>query len=393
MNNKIYKYAFIFCFLFPLIVNGQFNFNKGGANQENYFSVIPYNMENNKIIISVNIYGKNRKFILDTGAACTISKALFNELQIKKNSITNVADQSGKIKSYGITTINQISFGGVLFDSIPCLIDENPVLYECLKVDGILGSNLLRNSIVQFAPNKEIILTNDVSKLKLNPKDSSVLFLTPNQSLPYFWITLNGKKSAKNQVLFDSGMDGFYDLSLSLSYYKIFRKAICLISKSWGANTYGFNGVADNTSTHLLRVPLLNINNSSFYNVTTQTTSNNNSRIGVDLLKYGTVTVDYLHKKFYYAPFKEEVDLFKTHFPISLSYKNNKLTVGIIWSRKLKRKISVGDQIIAINNVSYENPDLCSLIHERLLKEQNEATLTIKREDGTIVNIGIKPEF
>jgi hypothetical protein len=391
MSNKIYKYTFVILSLFPFIANGQFTMNKGGTSQENYYSVIPYKMENNHIIVSISICGKDRNFIFDTGAPFTISKQLLDELYGKKDSLVNVYDQSGKVKNYGIITINQINFGGVVFDSIPSLIDENPFLYDCLNIDGFIGSNLLRNSIIQFTPNKEIILTDDVSKLKLNPKDSLSLFLTPRQSLPYFWIKLEDRKLAEEEVLFDSGMDGFYDLSLS--HYKLFKKVIKPISKSFGANTYGLNGIADDTLSYLLRVPLLKINNCSFQNITTQTTSSNNSRIGHDLLKYGTVTVDYLNKSFYFSPFKKEVDLFKKHFPISSNYKDGKLIVGIIWSRKLKRKISVGDQIIAINNISYENTDLCSLINDRFMKEQNEATLTIKRKDGSIVNIDIKSEL
>lgn len=393
MSSKIYKYIVILFFLFPFIAKAQFTFNRGDTKQENYYSIIPYTLENNKIIVPVKIQGKERRFLLDTGAPLLVSKALADELQMQTDTIVHVTDQSGKVKEMKHTTVNQVEFGGVVFDSIPSLIDENPILYECLNVDGFLGSNLLRNLIVQFSSDNKIVITDDKSKLKLSAKDSIGLFLTPNQSNPYIWIKLNGKKQVREQVLFDTGMNGFYDITLeNYRYHKTIRKATHRIAKSWGASSYGIHGSADDDLTYLLEVPLLQIGKCSFENVKTQTTTGEHSRIGVDLLKYGTVTLDYLNEKFYFTPFEKEVDLLEKQLPISPNYKDNKFVVGIIWDKKLKKKINVGDQIIAINDTSYENVDMCDVI-DVLSSGKKEGILSIRRKDGSVVKIEIKAEL
>lgn len=393
MNIKIYNWIFIVLFLCPLTTKAQFTFNKGETKQEGYYSIIPYTLEGNKIIVTTNVLGNERRFLLDTGAPLVVSKALANELQLQTDTIIEVKDQSGKTKEMEYTTVNQIDFGGIAFDSIPCLIDDNSYLFDCLEIDGVLGSNFLRNSIIQFAPDNKIVITDDKSKLKLSAKDSISLFLTPNHSNPYILIELNNKKQVREQVLFDTGMNGFYDIALEIyRCHKTIRKATHRIAKSWGASSYGIHGSADDDLTYLLEVPLLQIGKCSFKNVKTQTTTGEHSRIGVDLLKYGTVTLDYLNEKFYFTPFEKEVDLLEKQLPISPNYKDNKFVVGIIWDKKLKKKISVGDQIIALDDTSYENTDICTLI-KRSSSGKKEGILSIRRKDGSVVKIEIKAEL
>ena len=60
----------IFLLLISLTVLGQettFTFNKGEANQSEYFSIIPFESVRGKIIINVSINEKGYRFILDTG--------------------------------------------------------------------------------------------------------------------------------------------------------------------------------------------------------------------------------------------------------------------------------------------------------------------------------------
>jgi hypothetical protein len=77
-------------------------------------------------------------------------------------------------------------------------------LYKCLHIDGVIGSNILRNSIVQIIPgNHVVIITYDKLKLKLNPKNQTVLIAGEPQSYPFFKAQLSGKKTLK--IGFDTG--------------------------------------------------------------------------------------------------------------------------------------------------------------------------------------------
>lgn len=69
------------------------------------------------------------------------------------------------------------------------------------------------------------------------------------------------------------------------------------------------------------------------------------------------------------------------------------MVVGIIWDKKLKKQISIGDQIISFNGASLQNLSECELFlydFTPLKKEVN--ILEIKDKDGNIKEIEIKEE-
>jgi hypothetical protein len=204
-----------------------FSFNEGGSTQNDYFSSIPYENINGKIILNVNIKGKIYKFILDTGAPTSISSELFNELNPPLISKIPILDANNKIDSLSVVRLNEIMVGDAIFSNIPTLVVKNNIIFDCFQIDGFIGSNLLRSSVLQIDHNsKNIIITNDNNKLTLNQKHSSDLFLD-NQSGPIITIYLKNKNKAKEQLLLDLGMNGFYDLSLNnfnlFNKYDIFK--------------------------------------------------------------------------------------------------------------------------------------------------------------------------
>jgi hypothetical protein len=117
------------------------------------------------------------------------------------------------------------------------------------------------------------------------------------------------------------------------------------------------------------------------------TSSDNNSKIGSKILEYGVVTIDYKNKKFYFTPFEQkEINLIEKMFPFDFIPANNKLYVSFIWDYDLTIKISKGDQIIAIDDINYENITLCDLMtKESILKNKIKIKLTTKNKSGQIV--------
>jgi hypothetical protein len=73
-------------------------------------------------------------------------------------------------------SLKEIKIGNTTFAGIPTLVNL-PDQLKCWHVDGIVGSNLLRNSIVVFDGQKhQIIITDQLDKLPfLNKKNSGIL--------------------------------------------------------------------------------------------------------------------------------------------------------------------------------------------------------------------------
>lgn len=369
------------------LAQGNLSLNEGGTSQIDYFSSLPYENINGKIIVNVNINGKFYRFILDTGAPTSISSRLFNEINPNIISTIPITDANNKKDSLLVVRLNNIKLGDVDFLNIPTLvIKENPIL-DCFKVDGFLGSNLLRNSIIQFNnTKKELTITSDNKNLTLNSKSATNLILD-NQSSPIISIFLGSKKKVKEQLLLDLGMNGFYDLSLS--HFNFFKKneAFQILGSANGSNSMSLFGTNNDFLQHLLFIPQIELNGNKILNVTTITTSDNNSKIGSKILEYGTVTIDYKNKKFYFEPYNQnDIDATEKRFPIDFIPENNKLYVSFIWDNDLLTKVSKGDQIIRIDDVNYEEVSMCNLItNSSIFKDKIKLKLTTKNQKGQIV--------
>ena len=147
---------------------------------------------------------------------------------------------------------------------------------------------MLRNSIIEIDSKQRLLILTDSSKrLALNKKESDKIQLVGNQSSPYLWIKLKGKGSVKEQVLIDTGMAGLYNISRG--HYDIFEKESVfeVLSQSKGASSIGLFGNAPAQNQYQLLLPSLGINNFELKNVITNTTSDNNSKIGAEILQYG----------------------------------------------------------------------------------------------------------
>lgn len=358
----------------------------GEAKKENYFSRISYDTVSAKIIVPVQIDGKTYRFILDTGAPTTISTELFQKLKPTVIQKLHITDVNNAADSLPIVSLNELALGDVTFTDVRALVAEPNIIFDCFGVDGFIGSNMLRHSIIQLNhQTKQLVLTDSKKKLALNKKQSSSLYLD-KQASPYIWIRLANQKKVKEQVLFDTGMGALYDLSLrSLTQFEPYQIFIER-AKAIGSNSFGFFGAANDTLQYRLLLPQLEINNGILTDVPVETTVDSNSRIGADLLLYGVVTIDYRDRKFYFAPFsKNPTHLMTKDFPISLMPRDGKLFIGFVWEQALEGQVSRGDQVLSIDGKNYEQIDLCTLIlNPDTFTNKEQVTVKIKDSNGGV---------
>lgn len=368
--------------------------NQGAANKKDYFSVIPYDDENGFIIVPVEIKGKQYRFLLDTGAITSISEELQNELNAEKTDITMVVDQSGIFRFMDIVKLKEINFGGVTFEEIPAIVKKPNLIMDCFETDGVIGSNLLRKSVVRISPkDRTITLTNNSKNLKLDKKQSNKITLD-KQSTPLLRISLtngNGKKM-KQQVLFDTGMRAgnlfaFTDIYRSLTEKGIARESV----SSRGASTVGAFGVAKDTIIHRARIPVMEMNGISFKNVLVQSSTERNI-IGLKVLNNAVTTIDFVKKRIYFEPIAEkEVDLFEKRLPISIIYRDDNFIVGAVWDETLKGVISIGDKVMYIDDVDFSRLSVCDLYTKKQFpKAKYKFNLVVQKPDGSIHKIEIE---
>lgn len=374
----------------PFYAQDIFSANKGGALQKKYFTTIPYKEIKNKVIVECSINNRPYRFIVDTGAATTITPALYKQLNPQVITRIPVSDQSGKVDSMQIVSLKNFKLGDVTFDGIPAMVvKETQMLFDCFKVDGLIGSNMLRNSVVQFNAQTHTLTITDMPKqLNLKSKFAEKMFTDPVQSNPFISVDIiNGKTTGTDNLLFDSGMDSFYDLS-----YKGFKEVFAKISllkleaQAIGSYSLGMHGLSEEEESYRLLAPELEINGYKFKNVTTVTTHGQSSRIGAELFKYGIVTLDYIGKKFYFEPYqKEATDLTEKNWPFIPTAKDGKVVIGLVWDKKWEGRINQDDIILSFDGRNYENADICEVMTTDHTSKNNKATLILKdAKTGTV---------
>lgn len=77
----------------------------------------------------------------------------------------------------------------------------------------------------------------------------------------------------------------------------------------------GSFGLQKNDNTYLLKINFLKIGDARFDNVITETDKNGVSRIGAKLLEYGAITLDFIHRRFYFEVINDKNDLNEKHWP------------------------------------------------------------------------------
>ncbi|MBK1438759.1 clan AA aspartic protease [Parapedobacter sp. ISTM3] len=374
-------------------------FNRGGTQHAGYYEEIPYEGVRNKIIVRIAIQNKERRFIWDTGAPLLVSRRLAAELYADTLAKKRITDVNAQRDSMYVVNIDGISIGATRFDGIPALVaSEDNLILKCFDVEGLIGSNMTRNSIVHFdAQRQVIVLTDDIRHVAVDADFRTGLLLDSIQSLPF--VEVHPAKQASERVLFDTGDGNFY--SLSERSYAVFsrkrRKAFRLKERGFGNAQIGLHGEGVGGTRYRVLLPALKIGGVEFADVSTTTQDGSNTRLGAGLLRYGNVTIDGINKHFYFAP--HDVTAMKLTYQktikdwsLSPTIPGDKLVVGIIWGNG-DPGVRVGDRIMAINDVDISQRETCSLILESLLDiEENQAYLTIQADDGMTKRVKITAE-
>lgn len=383
------QYILIVILLFlALALHAQtFDFKTGSFTANEYSIALPYQIVNDKIIVEVEINGKRRKFLLDTGAPLAISQELFEELKPTILTKQIVRDINQKTDSLLFVRVDSLNIGGVFGMGIPAIVLKENLIMDCLNVEGFLGSNALQNSVIQFDSQNQLIrIANSTSKLNLDGLTGSDVLLD-NQGSPF--LKFNIGKKISEYVMFDSGSDVFY--SMAHGKVKKFRKAkdFTIIHQAVGSNQVGLYGMDNSEETSLLRIPFVRLNGVSINNIISESSNNNNSRIGSGILEYGVLTLDYKMKKSYFKPFAENTEFKNRQFQINPTFVDNKLCVGKIWTKELEEVVSIGEEIISIDDIRVDSLTLCDAITGAIPKGSKQRKIEVKKGNGAVLSINV----
>lgn len=158
--------------------------NNGAVGDQHFTETIAFENPLNLVIIPVNIRGEIFRFLFDTGAPNAISVELQQKFLFDEIDKRSIRDSQGKTKKVKYVELDTISLGAIDFMETAAFIVDfkaNPVL-DCLDLDGILGSNLMRFCTwrVDYS-NKTLVFTNQPEKLPYSADYRETSFKTNEQ--------------------------------------------------------------------------------------------------------------------------------------------------------------------------------------------------------------------
>ena len=355
----------------------------GEVEQEEFNVKIPFEYRLGLIILKVDIAGKEYDFVLDTGAPSVISKELAKKLDLSNITEQKVGDSQGEDSNLGFTTIEKVSISDINFLKTGVVIADLNQSQEvgCLKIDGFIGSNLMRKAIWKFDYQNQIItITNSIESLNIPKSTNKIPFFTELTGTPIIDILLNN--ITEKNVTVDLGSNG--DISLSQKTFDRLMKNNPSIPQtySFGNSTSGLYGLDKADSTFYLKVPSISFGDISLDSTIVQFTSESASTIGTELFNNYDLIINWFTKEILLINKTEYNNSTLSTFGFSCSNQENQLIVSNIY--KNMEEIKVGDQILQVGKINYNKllpEQWCEIVENGLLNDKEEISITILRNN------------
>ena len=311
---------------------------------------IHYEYVHDKIIIPVIVNGVKVKYIVDTGGQTGTD---WEHVKAKGGVATGasnaISDHNDKKQLYQMAKVKnvQLSPNYMLAEMKTMVL---PVIgsFKSIGVVGILGGDAFAQSVVTFDAREQIMVINypyRPDRLKIT--DGVEMF--PG-STHHSIINMN-LGGVEKRVLFDTGADGF--LLLTADDFKDIEDAGRgeKTAHGFGINGVGLEGLSKPVEMSKVNVKEVTVLDKKFTNAGSVISDKSTTIVGVDLLEYGKVVIDYMRNRFYFFPFDSEIaDLGgapKT-WNVSILPANERFEITTVWD-SMKDVVTFGDQVININ--------------------------------------------
>jgi|GEM_PF-1502545 len=390
-------YLVVIAFLFSCsIFRNNVDVNQGNVSPSSYRETLPFDHIREKVIVPVMINGKERRFIFDTGAITVISNSLYEEMQylalgnepfydIHKNRDTSLVVQVRKMK-----------LGQVSFNNIPALVyDLKALPWGCFEIDGIIGSNMLRESSVQInLQDSTLTIADHICKMDLGNARKNKMRLN-KQNSPF--IKLLFDQGHSDYFLFDSGSDGFVNMNRDLFLQMKDEVPVQMQRKGNGSNAMGIIGNGRRDDVYRVVLDSFGIASHSVLDPLIEVTSTR-SKVGSQLFHFGKVTLDYVNQNFFFEAYQLPLVYDREESPgygfIPVVDKNT-LRVGLVWENSLVDSLGLkpNQRIIRINEYNFADSledAFCTLFLENALRESKEIEMIYQNHQGAYKRVKIR---
>ena len=311
---------------------------------------IHYEYVHDKIIIPVIVNGVKVKYIVDTGGQTgTIRENAVEMKAMSGGTSRGVSDLNGMSLAYEEAVLSNVQLSSnYKLTQMKSMVFPSNGFFRELGVVGILGSDAFAQAVVTFDAREQIMIINypyRPDRLKLT---DGVEMFSGDTHHSIINVNLGG---VEKQVLFDTGADGF--LLLTANDFKDIEAAGKgeKTAHGFGINGVGLEGLSHPVDMNKVNVKEMTVLGKKFTNAGSVISDKSTTLVGVDLLQYGKVVIDYMRNRFYFFPFDSEIaDMGgapKT-WNVSILPANERFEITTVWD-SMKDVVNFGDQVVDIN--------------------------------------------
>ncbi len=271
----------------------------GSIARQEFKETIDIDIRRGLIFVPVRIDGKEYRFLFDSGAPLSISDELQKENDFKIISKGSIRDSDHNQKKVLWAQIDTLEIGEVSFMNQSAFIgnfEANPIL-KCMEIDGIIGSNLMRQchwTIDQ--KNESLTLSSTIDTTAL--QDQIKIPFKSNYQYSVFLDLKIGSATVSN-VLMDYGSNGSVSLSHEIFATLEERNIIENPLIETGVKQSGIIGDPTPIRRKISYSDSVGMGSSTIPKVMLQT--GKTTSIGNDLLSRYVVTIDWDNKNLYLA--------------------------------------------------------------------------------------------
>jgi len=370
--------------------------NRGGAEPSSYQDTLPLEYVKDKIILPVRINGKIRRFIFDTGAITVISESLFQEMGYPVMSEDHFYDIHKNRDTSLLVRTGAMQLGSITFNRVPAIVyDLESLPWTCFQVDGIIGSNMIRDAAVQVDLRDSLfILAHDVRRLSENMQEARSIRLD-RQSAPH--VDVQFDSDHQGFFLFDSGREGFVNIRKDEFQLMKDRIPLRLKRQGYGSDQMGMIGPGKNDRVYRIELDSILIAGQNIHHPHLEVTPNVSS-IGSELFQYGKVTLDYKGKRFQLDPYQKPVEYQmseKRGFGFSPIIKQDTFRVGLVWENSLVDSLGLepGNRILRINQYNYADSleqAFCKSFMNNVLQDSETLEMIYQDQKGAYKRVKLK---
>ena len=358
---------------------------QGNVLQENFKTTIPFTYVSGWIVLEVEIQGKAHNFILDTGSSNLITKEFAEELNSRVLGAEKIEDINDTANSTEYTRLSNIKIGNVDFqNTIAGIVDLNKITeIGCVKIDGFIGSNLMRKAVWDFDfENQLITIVNDESKLDIPSETIDSKMYIGTAGIPSITLKINGEKVLNNTVDFGNG-----GTNLLRGDYFVKQRDANLITRYVRGTEKAFGGFGrtEAKTFYQTNIDELKIGNHTVNNIHTRVKSGAGNNLGLAFFKNYRVILNWNKKKLRLIEVtKAGNDSYKS-YGFSTLFENEGIYVNrIVEMSSASQFLKQEDKIVRIDDTSYANiteEDYCGFYRDGYDNVTDTVSITVLRDE------------